>query len=144
MNCGRCLPSFSAGAEGIALHRADGADAAAITGNLFSLEKRGQHVGEIVQLELRDLLADESWLDILAAVCALVIGTTRTWPSRACWSCRIPTVDAYYNLLVQGFRAWHLSLNKAALLGLTQLADPYGPGLQISSIRSLALPGART
>jgi hypothetical protein len=35
--------------------------------------------------------------------------------------------DAYYNLLVQGFRAGQLSLKKEAPPGLAQLADPYDP-----------------
>jgi tetratricopeptide (TPR) repeat protein len=40
----------------------------------------------------------------------------------------------HYNLLVQGFRAGHLSLNKDVPIGLTQLADPYDP-VANSSVR---------
>jgi tetratricopeptide (TPR) repeat protein len=64
----------------------------------------------------------------LAAVGALVIGIFA--------ACANPTIlelvggkasDAYYNLLVEGFRNGHLSLNREAPPGLAQLADPYDP-----------------
>src|ERR1017187_149851 len=61
MNCGRRLPSLPARTEGITLHRADGADAAAVTGDLFSFEKWGQDVVEVLQLELRDRLTNETF-----------------------------------------------------------------------------------
>jgi tetratricopeptide (TPR) repeat protein len=60
----------------------------------------------------------------LAAICGLVIGilgyishVTDLWSSN-------PAGD-YYNLLVQGFRAGQLSLNKQVPVGLTRLPDPY-------------------
>lgn len=40
--------------------------------------------------------------------------------------------DAYYNLLVQGFRAGQLNVNREAPPGLTQLADPYDPAANAS------------
>src|ERR1700722_10388524 len=61
MNYGSQLPSLATRAEGIAFHCADGADAAAVAGDLFSLKKRGQNVVEVLQLELRDCLADEAF-----------------------------------------------------------------------------------
>ena len=63
-----------------------------------------------------------------AAVCALVIGVyvylLQSGPSEL----RTPNAaDAYYNLLVQGFRGGQLSLKKEVPPGLAQLADPYDP-----------------
>jgi tetratricopeptide (TPR) repeat protein len=45
--------------------------------------------------------------------------------------------DSYYNLLVQGFRAGHLSLIKPAPPGLVQLTDPYNPGLNAPYLTDL-------
>ncbi len=66
---------------------------------------------------------------VLVGVCVVVVGIygcaahTDPWesPSQS-------AADCYYNLLVQGFRAGHLSLKKDVPPGLTQLADPYDPG----------------
>jgi len=65
---------------------------------------------------------------ILAAACALVIGIYAvTAHSGYLVSSSLNPADAYYNLLVQGFRAGQLSLKKEVPPGLTQLADPYDP-----------------
>ncbi len=68
-----------------------------------------------------------SW-GLLVAVCALVIGAYAYIAQSGILELLTPDpAESYYNLLVEGFRAGHLSLNKAAPLGLTQLADPYDP-----------------
>ena len=65
---------------------------------------------------------------VLGTVCALVIGVyAYAARSGALESLSLNPADTYYNLLVQGFRAGHLSLNKEAPPGLAQLADPYDP-----------------
>ena len=64
----------------------------------------------------------------LAAVCALVLGVyAYAAHSGMMESLTLKAADTYYNLLVQGFRAGQLSLNKEAPPGLVQLADPYDP-----------------
>ena len=64
----------------------------------------------------------------LAAVCALVLGVYTYMTQSGVLELRTPNVaDAYYNLLVQGFRAGQLSLKKDVPPGLAQLADPYDP-----------------
>ena len=68
-----------------------------------------------------------TWIP-LGAACVLVIVVYLCHPQ---WSER-PLVgakasEAYYNLLVQGFRAGQLNLKKDVPPGLTQLADPYDP-----------------
>jgi len=65
---------------------------------------------------------------ILAAVCVAVVGGY-AYMGRlggAEWS-RLNAADAYYNLLVQGFRAGQLSLTKEVPPGFASLADPYDP-----------------
>jgi len=65
---------------------------------------------------------------ILAGVCALVIGLYAytahsgflVWRS-------LDSADAYYNLLVQGFRAGQLNVKKDVPPGLAQLPNPYDP-----------------
>jgi hypothetical protein len=70
---------------------------------------------------------------ILGAVCALVIGVYGyTARSGVLESLSPNASDTYYNLLVQGFRAGQLSLNKEAPPGLVQLADPYDPSANAS------------
>jgi tetratricopeptide (TPR) repeat protein len=65
----------------------------------------------------------------MIAVCALVIGLyAYLAKSDILVSGSQSAADNYYNLLVQGFRAGHLSLNKAVPPGFTHLADPYDPG----------------
>ncbi len=67
------------------------------------------------------------WIS-LAGVCALVVGMyAYTAPLGKLESSLSNPADAYYNLLVQGFRDGHLSLKKDVPPGLTQLADPYDP-----------------
>ncbi|MGA2140037.1 MAG: tetratricopeptide repeat protein [Verrucomicrobiia bacterium] len=64
----------------------------------------------------------------LAAVCALVIGVYAYAAQPGMMeSLTLKAADTYYNLLVQGFRAGQLSLNREAPPGLVQLADPYDP-----------------
>jgi tetratricopeptide (TPR) repeat protein len=65
---------------------------------------------------------------VLGAVCALVVGVyAYTAHSGVLESLSPDASDAYYNLLVQGFRAGQLSLKKQVPPGLEQLADPYDP-----------------
>jgi hypothetical protein len=65
---------------------------------------------------------------LLAAECVLVIGVCAyaARPGVLESLSRTPS-ESYYNLLVQGFRAGHLSLKKEPPIGLTQLANPYYP-----------------
>ena len=65
---------------------------------------------------------------LLAVVCLLVIGVyVYAMHSGGIESLTLNAADTYYNLLVQGFRAGHLSLNKDVPSGLKRLADPYDP-----------------
>ncbi|MGA2605512.1 MAG: tetratricopeptide repeat protein [Verrucomicrobiia bacterium] len=65
---------------------------------------------------------------ILAAVCGLVLGIyAYTARSGYFVSGSFDSADAYYNLLVQGFRAGQLNLKTDVPPGLAQLADPYDP-----------------
>jgi len=72
---------------------------------------------------------------IFAVVCALVIGIFA-------WSARSGVIEfvnsnpasGYYNLLVQGFRAGQLNLNREAAPELAQLADPYDPARNASFV----------
>ena len=64
----------------------------------------------------------------LAAVCLLVIGVYAYMAQSGVLELLSPNAaDAYYNLLVQGFRDGQLSLKKEVPPGLAQLADPYDP-----------------
>ena len=64
----------------------------------------------------------------LAVVCVLVVGVyAYTTHSGGAESLTPNAADTYYNLLVRGFRAGHLSLEKDVPPGLTRLADPYDP-----------------
>ena len=68
----------------------------------------------------------------LAAVCVLVIGVYACMAQPGAWeSLSQNPADAYYNLLVRGFRAGQLSLKKEVPPGLTQLTDPYGPAASV-------------
>lgn len=70
---------------------------------------------------------------ILAATCALVIGIyAYSAQSGYLQSVSPNPADAYYNLLVQGFRAGQLSLKKDVPAGFAQLADPYDPAANAS------------
>ena len=65
---------------------------------------------------------------LLAAGCVLVIGMYAcTAQLSALESLILNAADNRYNLLVQGFRAGQLSLNKEVPPGFAQLADPYDP-----------------
>jgi tetratricopeptide (TPR) repeat protein len=65
---------------------------------------------------------------LLAAVCALVIGVYAYMSQSGTLELLNPDpADAYYNLLVRGFRAGQLSLVKEVPPGFAQLADPYDP-----------------
>lgn len=80
--------------------------------------------------EAKQGLGKWRWIErgIVAATCALVIGLyAYTAHSGFLESLSQNAADAYYNLLVQGFRAGHLSLKKEPMLALTHLADPYDP-----------------
>jgi len=65
---------------------------------------------------------------ILVATCALVIGVYAytAYPSFL-MSPSLNPADAYYNLLVEGFRAGQLGLKKEVPPGLARLANPYDP-----------------
>ena len=65
---------------------------------------------------------------ILVGVCGLVIAVYAYMAQSGILELLTPNpAKSYYNLLVEGFRAGHLSLNVEAPPGLTQLADPYDP-----------------
>jgi tetratricopeptide (TPR) repeat protein len=68
-----------------------------------------------------------SWV-ILGTVCALVISFF-AWSARPGWlGMRTARAeDAYYNLMVRGFRAGQLDLKAETPPGFAQLADPYDP-----------------
>src|ERR1051326_587740 len=62
----------------------------------------------------------------LAGVSALVVGVYAYTAQSGLLELLSPSAaDTYYNLLVRGFRAGQLSLQKEAPPGLVQLADPY-------------------
>ena len=65
---------------------------------------------------------------MLGTICALVIGFY-AWSARPGWlGMRTARAeDAYYNLMVRGFRAGQLDLKAEVPPGLAQLADPYDP-----------------
>jgi tetratricopeptide (TPR) repeat protein len=65
---------------------------------------------------------------ILSTLCALVIGFY-AWSARPGWLGMRTwrAEDAYYNLLVRGFRAGQFDLKAKAPPGFAQLADPYDP-----------------
>jgi tetratricopeptide (TPR) repeat protein len=63
---------------------------------------------------------------VVGAVSALVIGVYAVCAHSGFWeSLSLNPAESYYNLLVEGFRAGQLSLNKAPPAGLMQLANPY-------------------
>ena len=65
---------------------------------------------------------------ILGAACLLVIGIyAYAAESGKTESLNPNAADAYYNLLVQGFRAGQLSLKQEVPPGFARLADPYDP-----------------
>jgi tetratricopeptide (TPR) repeat protein len=73
----------------------------------------------------------KTWM-LLTAVCALVIAIYVYMAEPGAWeSLSGNPADAYYNLLVEGFRAGQLSLKKDVPVGLAQLADPYDPSASV-------------
>jgi len=71
------------------------------------------------------------WIS-LAAVCALVLGVYAYMAQSGPLELLSPTAaDTYYNLLVQGFRAGQLSLNKEVPPEFARLADPYDPAVNV-------------
>jgi len=74
--------------------------------------------------------AKSRWIQngILGAICAVVVGGYVYTARSGGMELSSPNpADAYYNLLVRGFRAGQLSLKKDVPPGLAQLADPYDP-----------------
>ena len=64
----------------------------------------------------------------VAGVCALVIGVYAYMAQSGVLELLSPSAaDVYYNLLVQGFRAGQLSLEKDVPPAFAQLTDPYDP-----------------
>jgi tetratricopeptide (TPR) repeat protein len=64
----------------------------------------------------------------VGAVCILIIGMyVYTVPLGKLEASISNPADAYYNLLVQGFREGHLSVQKEVPTKFAQLADPYDP-----------------
>jgi tetratricopeptide (TPR) repeat protein len=73
---------------------------------------------------------ENPWIQrgILAGMCVLVLGLyVYTAHPGYVVSLSLNPGDAYYNLLVQGFRAGQLNLKTDVPRGLAQLADPYDP-----------------
>ena len=71
------------------------------------------------------------WLGAVqfCAVCAVVLGMYGYLARSGVVKLFSPDpAETYYNLLVRGFQAGHLSLPKDPPPGLAQLADPYDPG----------------
>ncbi|HUE36793.1 MAG TPA: hypothetical protein VMO20_05335, partial [Candidatus Acidoferrum sp.] len=71
-------------------------------------------------------------------VCALVIGTV-AWFGDPLSGLKQSTNarDSFYNLLVQGFRAGQLSLNKPVPPELAKLSNPYNPNANAPYINGL-------
>ncbi len=70
---------------------------------------------------------------IFGLICALVIAIfARSAESGFLELENSRAKDAYYNLLVQGFRAGQLNVKREAPPGLAQLADPYDPAANSS------------
>ncbi len=70
---------------------------------------------------------------ILGAICILVIGIYAYMAQSGALEQLTPNAaDAYYNLLVDGFRAGQLSLKKEVPAGFVQLADPYDPAAHLA------------
>ena len=78
---------------------------------------------------------------VFGMVCALVIGIF-AWSAESGFleSASPSAKDTYYNLLVQGFRAGQLNVNREAAPGLTRLADPYDPAANTSYVWDTRYP----
>lgn len=77
------------------------------------------------------------WLEeaVFGMACALVIGIFAWSAGPGPLDLASPNAkDSYYNLLVDGFRAGHLYLNREPSPGLAQLANPYDPGVNAPSV----------
>ena len=87
----------------------------------------GFHGRGFLGFSLRPLAIPTGWAPwvVLGTVCALVIGFF-AWSARPGWlEVRTWHVDdAYYNLLVRGFRAGQLDLKTEVPAGFAQVADP--------------------
>jgi tetratricopeptide (TPR) repeat protein len=64
------------------------------------------------------------WLAACAMVVAMIVYSV---PLGRLEAMSLTAAGRYYNLLVQGFRSGHLSVNKEAPPGFARLADPYDP-----------------
>ncbi|MGA2140486.1 MAG: hypothetical protein ABSH14_16630, partial [Verrucomicrobiia bacterium] len=72
-----------------------------------------------------------TWIP-LATACALVIALYAYMTQSGVSELMTPYApDAFYNLLVQGFRAGQLSLKKDVPPGFARLADPYDPAVNV-------------
>lgn len=93
-----------------------------VIGKQGLLVQRSRHHGERATGRM-----NSAWR-LVATVCVLVIGIYVYMAHSGVLELLSPTpAESYYNLLVEGFRAGHLSLKKKPPAGLTQLADPYNP-----------------
>ncbi len=78
---------------------------------------------------------------VFGMVCALVIGIFAWSAESGFLELASPGAkDTYYNLLVQGFRAGQLNVNREAAPGLTRLADPYDPATNTSYVWDTRYP----
>lgn len=69
------------------------------------------------------------WAIVACAVLGLAAGIT-VWtadPNAALESTGAPAEGSYYNLLVEGFRAGHLNINRVPPPQLAKVSDPYNP-----------------
>jgi len=86
---------------------------------------------------------DIQWMRhaVFGMVCALVIGIF-AWSAESGFleSASPSAKDTYYNLLVQGFRAGQLNVNREAAPGLARLADPYDPATNTSYVWDTRYP----
>ena len=74
----------------------------------------------------------------LAVVCALVLGVYAYMMQSGLLELLSPSAaDTYYNLLIRGFRAGQLSLQKEVPPGLAQLPDPYD---SVANVRYRLMP----
>ena len=86
---------------------------------------------------------NNQWLyqAVFGLVCALVIGIFAWSAESGFLELASPRAqDSYYNLLVQGFRAGQLNVNREAPPGLAQLANPYDPALNASYVWDARCP----
>jgi hypothetical protein len=78
---------------------------------------------------------------VYVMVCALVIGIFAWSAEPGYLELATPrTEDAYYNLLVEAFRAGQLNVKREASPGLARLADPYDPDMNYPYVWDLHYP----